>query len=55
MECPICKQTMTVTQETTSVSKKDPAKTYTRTTYHCESDDTWIVVEIPQQPVVASA
>jgi hypothetical protein len=47
-------QAMAIAWETISVSKKDTAKTSTPIIYHCKQDDTWTVVEIPQQRTVVS-
>lgn len=45
MKCPICTDTMAVSKRT-SFGKNE--KEYSRTIYHCEKDDVWVVVEIPK-------
>lgn len=52
MDCPVCKQKMTVYKTETSVDSSRN-KTYDRTFFKCEKDDVWTRSEIPQkQPVL---
>jgi len=45
MKCPICERSMNVSKQA-SFGKN--SKEYFRTTYQCQEDDVWIVVEIPK-------
>jgi hypothetical protein len=50
MECPICKQRMTLRKDDTSYSKTK--KEYQRRIYRCDTHDVWIKIEIPKEHLV---
>jgi hypothetical protein len=47
MECGICKQKMKKVRKDVSNNPNDNNKEYNRERYHCEKDDTWITIEMP--------
>jgi hypothetical protein len=49
MNCPLCQQPMKKTRWALTNNQKpgDEYKEYDSTTYHCETDDAWVNVEVP--------
>ena len=46
-KCPKCSAEMKEVRKDES-QNAEAGKTYTRTTYNCEIDDIWVVLEIPK-------
>ncbi len=51
MNCPVCDELMTITDQDTSYNRRENNKPYDRTRYVCYKDDTWVKTEIPQKAV----
>lgn len=51
MNCPVCNEPMTLTNQDTSYNRRENDKPYNRTRYVCSKDDTWVKIEVPQKEV----
>lgn len=48
MRCPKCLKKMVIVREDTSYNDH-PKKRYSRTIFHCKTDDIWVRLEVPRE------
>lgn len=51
MQCPKCKNEMKLVNN--DITFREDGKPYDRGIYHCEIEDVWVVVEVPQKKNLA--